>query len=161
MVKNLKKNWLAWEMTWGIWQIFTWALKVSKLELWWDPLVQSRKYLSLKFTDKVCVMTIKNDAKMEEKRSYRFKLTWGTSQILTLARKCLKNFCFNWLLVTKIYIVWTTKVQRSSLSWNWRVVENLKKNWLAWKMTWGIRQIFTRALESVKIGALMGSFCAK
>ena len=30
-----------------------------------------------------------------------------------------------------------------------------------WKMTWGIWQIFTRALESVKIGTLMGSFCPK
>ena len=38
----------------------------------------------------------------------------------------------------------------------------LKKNRLvAWKMTWGSWQIFTIALESVKIGTLMGSFCPK
>ena len=36
-----------------------------------------------------------------------------------------------------------------------------KKTTFAWKMTCGIWQIFTRALESVKIGALMGSFCPK
>ena len=37
-----------------------------------------------------------------------------------------------------------------------------KKTWLVvWKMTWGIWQIFTRALESVKIGTLMGSFLSK
>ena len=36
-------------------------------------------------------------------------------------------------------------------------MQNLKKNWpAAWKMTWAIWQIFTRALESVKIGTLMG-----
>ena len=29
-------------------------LKVSKLELWWDPIVQSRKCMSLKFTEKLC-----------------------------------------------------------------------------------------------------------
>ena len=40
--------------------------------------------------------------------------------------------------------------------------KNLKKNWfVAWKMTWGILQIFTRELDSVKIGTLIGSFCPK
>ena len=39
------------------------------------------------------------------------------------------------------------KVQRSYLSWHWGVMQNLKKNSLVvWKMTWGIWQIFTRAL---------------
>ena len=40
------------------------------------------------------------------------KLTWRTSQILTRALESLKNVCFNWLLVTKVYIAWATKVQR-------------------------------------------------
>ena len=75
------------------------------------------------------------------------KLTWGTSQILTRALESLKNLCFNWLLVTKVYIVSATKVQRSYLSWNWSVMQILKKNWLlVWKKTWEIWQIFTRAL---------------
>ena len=38
-------------------------LKVSKLELWWDPFVQTRKCMTLKFTEEFCVMTIKNNAK--------------------------------------------------------------------------------------------------
>ena len=54
------------------------------------------------------------------------------------------------------------KVERSYLSWHWRVMKNLKENGLvAWKMTWEIWKIFTRTLESVKIGTLMGSFCPK
>ena len=36
---------------------------------------------------------------------------------------------------------------------------------MVWKMTWGIKQIFPRALErafeSLKIGTLMASFCLK
>ena len=48
--------------------------KVSKLELWWDPFVQSRKCMSLKFTEKLCVMTMKNDAKTEEELTCRFKI---------------------------------------------------------------------------------------
>ena len=40
--------------------------------------------------------------------------------------------------------------------------KNKKKNRLvAWKMTCGIWQILTRALESVQIGTLMGSFGPK
>ena len=90
------------------------------------------------------------------------KLTWGTSKILTRALESLKNLCFNWLRVTKVYIVWAAKVERSYLWWHWRVMQILKKNWLAvWKKAWEIWKIFNRALESVKIGTLMGSFCPK
>ena len=64
------------------------------------------------------------------------KLTWGTSQILTRALESLKNLCFNWLLVTKVYIVWATKVQRSYLSWHWGVMQILEKDWpVVWKNT--------------------------
>ena len=36
---KFKENLLvAWKMTWGIWQISPEHSKVSKLELWWDPL---------------------------------------------------------------------------------------------------------------------------
>ena len=60
--------------------------------------------------------------------------------ILIRALKSLKNLHFDWFLLCKVYNVWPKKVQRSYISWNWRVMQNLKKNWLAvWKMTWGIR----------------------
>ena len=41
-------------------------LKVLKLELWWDPFVQSRKGMTLKFAEELCVMIMKNNAKFEE-----------------------------------------------------------------------------------------------
>ena len=83
-------------------------------------------------------------------------------KILTRALESLNDFHFNGLLLNKVYIVCTKKLERSYLSWHWRVTQNLKKTWhAAWKMTWGIWQIFTRALKSVKIGTLMGSFCPK
>ena len=54
------------------------------------------------------------------------------------------------------------KVQRSYLSWHWRVIQNLETNRLVvLKLTWRNWQIFTRALESVKIGTLMGCVCPK
>ena len=48
--------------------------KVSKLELWWDPFAQSRKCMTLKFTEELCVMTMKNDAKIEGELTHRFKI---------------------------------------------------------------------------------------
>ena len=61
----------------------------------------------------------------------------------------------------KVFNAWPKKIQRSYLSWHWRVMQNLKKNWLVvWKMT-GILQIFTRAIWSLKIGIMMGSFNPK
>ena len=62
------------------------------------------------------------------------KLTW-TAQNLTQALQ-KSSFFFNWLLVTKIYIVWATKIQRSYLSWHWGVMQILKKDWpVVWKKT--------------------------
>ena len=49
-------------------------LKVSKLGLWWDPLIQSRKSMSLKFTEELCVMTMKNDAKFKEELTSRLNI---------------------------------------------------------------------------------------
>ena len=48
-------------------------LKVSKLGLWWDPFVQSRKGVILKFAEELCVMTMKNNAKFEEELTFHFK----------------------------------------------------------------------------------------
>ena len=49
-------------------------LKVSKLGFWWDPLIQSRKNMSLKSTEKLCVMKMKNDAKFEKELTCHFKI---------------------------------------------------------------------------------------
>ena len=48
-------------------------LKVSKLELWWDLFVQSRKGMTLKLTEEFCVMTMKNNAKFEQELTRHFK----------------------------------------------------------------------------------------
>ena len=48
--------------------------KVYKLGLWWDPFIQSRKCMSLKFWGELCIMTMKNDPKFEEEMTCRFKI---------------------------------------------------------------------------------------
>ena len=48
--------------------------KVSKFGPWWDPFIQSRKCMSLKITEELCVMTMKNDANFEQKLTCCFKI---------------------------------------------------------------------------------------
>ena len=104
-----------------------------------------------------------------ELEKYREVIFYETEEGFKIWRACrfkidiknLTNFDLRTRLLNKVYIVWAKKVHRSYFSWHWRLMQNLKENWLvAWKMT-GIWQIFTRALESVKIGTLMGSYCPK
>ena len=46
---------------------------MSKLGLPWDPFVQSRKCLILKFTEELYVMTMKNDVKFEKELDLSFQ----------------------------------------------------------------------------------------
>ena len=57
---------------------------------------------------------------------------------------------FDGPLLMKVYKISAERLQRSYVSWHWRVIQNLKKNWLeVCKITRGIWKIFTRALESL------------
>ena len=73
VMQNLKKNWFRkWYEKHG--NFSPEHLKILKLGLWWDLLIQRRKSTSLKLTEELCVMTMKNDAKFEEKLTCRFKI---------------------------------------------------------------------------------------
>ena len=58
--------------------------------------------MRLKFTEELCVMTMKNDAKFEEELTCRFKFDMSNLKNLTRALKSQKNLCFNGLFVTKV-----------------------------------------------------------
>ena len=116
-IEEWYKIWRKTNMWFGKWQEFgkfsPEHSKESKLGLWWDPFVKSWKCMTLKFTEELCVMTMKNDTKIEEELTCRFKI--DLRKILTQGLKSLKKLCFNWLLVTEVYIVWGAKVQTSYL----------------------------------------------
>ena len=119
---------------------FHWFLLCKVFNVW--PEKVQRSYLSWHWR------VIQN---LERNRLVVWKLTRGIWQILTWALESLKNFPFNGLLLSKVYIVRAKKVKRSYLSWHWRVMQNLKRNWLVVsKLTWGIWWILTRPLESLK-----------
>ena len=48
--------------------------KFSKLGYSLDPFIQSRKSMNLKLREKLCVMTMKNDTKLETELTCHFKI---------------------------------------------------------------------------------------
>ena len=81
---------------------------------------------------------------------------------MTWALESLENFRFNGLFLNKEYIVWAKKVQLSYVSWQWRMIQKLKRDWLfVLKLTWGTSQILTQAFESLKFWVLIGSLWPK
>ena len=63
---------------------------------------------------------------LSKKKTYEKQFTTVTTQ------KCSK--LLQWKMC-KVFNVWPKKIQRSYLLWHWRVMQNLKKNWLVvWKM---------------------------
>ena len=69
-------------------------LRVSKLGLSWDPFVQSRKCMSLKFTEELCVMTMKNDTKIEQELTCRFKIDMRNFTNFDASTRKSKKFVF-------------------------------------------------------------------
>ena len=124
----------------------TWHEQLGKLlPECWDPFIQSRKCMSLKFTEELCIMTIKNDAKFEEELTCRFKI-----DIRNLTNFDPSNQTFSKIFTLldsfwQKYIMFELKKVQKTYSWcHWWLMQNFKKYWLVLsKMTWGIWQIFT------------------
>ena len=90
------------------------------------------------------------------------KMTWGIWWILIWPVASLKVLHFDVRLFSIAYKVSAKKVQKNYLSWHWKKIQTLKKNWLfVWKMTWEIWWTLIQAVESLKIYTLMGYFCRK
>ena len=121
------------------------------------------KYMSLKFTGKFFVMTMKMIANLKRNRLVTSKLTWGIWQILTQALENLKNLHFNVLLLNKVYNVWPERgigelclmIMNTDTTFEvelTRAFKNDMKN-----LVNSHQSMFGR----LKIGTLMGFFCSK
>ena len=60
--------------------------------------------MSLKFTGELCVMTMKNDAKIEEELTCQFKIDMKNLTNFDPNTRKFKNLRFNGLLLTKVNI---------------------------------------------------------
>ena len=62
-----------------------------------------------------------------------------------------KNGDFEGIILSKVENLWASTLKGSFVSWQWRMIQNMKRNWLvSSKLTWGIWQLLTRALENPK-----------
>ena len=106
-------------------------------------------------------MTLKSDAKFEEKLTLGSKNDMRNLVNFNASSGKSENLHFDVLLLSIAYKVSAKKV-KNYLSWHWRVIQTLKKNWLSvWKITWRILVNLMPAVESLKICTLMGYFCRK
>ena len=62
-------------------------LKVSKSKISLDLFVQSRKYITFKFTAELCVMAMKSDTKIQEELTCRFKIDMNFTNFDLSSRK--------------------------------------------------------------------------
>ena len=100
--------------------------------------------------------------KIWRKTDLLFQINMRNLTNFDLSTRNLKSFHFNGLLLSNAYIVWAKK-SKEELFFKTLKSDTKFEEKLIWglEMTWRIWQIFTRALKSVKIGTLMGSFCPK
>ena len=64
------KIWIKTDLLFQKWQEFV----NFCLRSYWDPFIQSRRCMSLRFTENVCVTALKIDAKFEEELTFHFKI---------------------------------------------------------------------------------------
>ena len=119
---------------------------IWKCQNWdFDEILLSKveKGMILKFTEELCVMTMKNNAKFEEELTCHFKTDMrNLTNFNSSTRKSKNKMLFNWLLWPKDVMFKLRKAQRSYVWWHWRLKENLKEKWLVLsKMTWEIWHI--------------------
>ena len=80
--------------------------KALEYGLWWNSFIQSRRCMSLKFTEELYVKTMKNYAKFEEELTCHFKVDMSNLTNFDLSTWKSQNLHFNGLFLTKVYNVW-------------------------------------------------------
>ena len=95
-------------------------------------------------------MTLKSDAKLEEKLVFCLENDMRNfANFYQSAWKC-QSWNFDKIFLSKVENVWAPNLQWSCVSWQWRVTQRFKRNWLVvLKLTW-TWQILTRALRKSK-----------
>ena len=85
-------------------------------------------------------MTLKSDAVFEVKMTLGFK-----NDVRSFSCEQWQIWKISLWCATFNEYVWSKKVQISYVSWDWRMMQNVGRNWLIlWKMIWEIWQILTQ-----------------
>ena len=110
MVQKLNRNWLvSSKLTWGIWQILTWALEILE-DLHFNGLLLTKVYngWAKKSTEDLCSMVLNTDVKFEGKLTCAFKndMTWHISaeKQNIVCFKIISQFCISqWSVRRKVF----------------------------------------------------------
>ena len=79
------------------------------------------------------------------------KMTYKFSRFSPEHVRKSENWNFDGVLLSKVENVWAWNLQGIFGSWQLRMTQNVKRNWLvSLKLTWGLWRILTRALENLK-----------
>ena len=136
---------------------------VKSLKIYSDGLLLSKAYKDLNGKEQKSYVSWHWRVMQSLKRNWFLipKMTWGIWWIFMSAGRS-ENLPFDMLLLSIAYKVKFQLKKKNDLSWHWRTIQTLKKNWLfVWRMTWRIWWILTQAVESLKIYSLIGYFCRK
>ena len=96
-------------------------------------------------------MTLKGDVKFEKKLTCGLETDRRNLPNFRQSTQKSQNWNFDGILLSKVENVCAWNLQRSYVSWKWRMMQNLERNWLVVsKLTWEIWQDLTRALRSLK-----------
>ena len=82
-------------------------------------------------------------------------------QTFSCSSKISSNLYFDRLLLLKAYKLSAKKVHRNYVSWPWRVMQNLNKNWFVVSKMTRIWWICPEHSKVSKTCILIGSYCAK
>ena len=85
------------KITLGIWQIFT-----TIFGLLWDSFLQHWKFMSLTFTGELGVMTMKNDAKIEQKLTCELKIKMRNLTSFDSSTQKSQKFALSWAAFDQI-----------------------------------------------------------
>ena len=158
-MQNLKENW---HEAWRNLVNFHAGSQMSE-NLYFDGLLQSKAFKVLGEKANKSYVSWHWRVMQSLKKNWLLvpKMTWRTWWTLMWAVASLK-ICTLMCYLSIAYKVSAKKVHQSYLSWHWRAIQTLKKNWLfVWKMTWGIWWILTQAVENLKTCTFMDYVCWK
>ena len=103
-----------------------------------------------KSTEELCLMSLKSEAKLEEKVTLSSKNDMRNLVNFNVSCGKSENLHFDVLLLS-------IAKRKNYLSWHWKDIQSLKKNRrFVWKMKWEIWWTLTQEAESLKICTLMG-----
>ena len=135
-------------------------------KIWWI-LIRALKSLKKSFLvifdlKKLSFMTLESDAKFEEKLTCGLENNMKNLANFHQSTWKSQNWDFDGILLSKVENVWAENLQGSYVSWQWRMMQKLKRNWLvSSKLKWGIWRILIPALENLKNLHFNGPFLIK